>query len=130
MADNNRYIATWSDDITSIQSAGATYNRNSIGHGTLTSGLIDTIVAVWMTNTSPNTYLATAHLSNVGNLGQNVILPPYSTVVFKGASEKLVSDSSIVFSLIFPIPGSVQPSPSAGEVVANVTVEIADQQGN
>lgn len=129
MADNNKYIATWSDDITVINNTGATYSRNDIGHGTITTGLIDTIVAIWMTNTSSNTYLANAYLTSVGYLGQQVILPPYSTVMFKGASEKLVSDSTISFSLTFPV-GSLPPAPSAGEVVANVTVEIGDQLGN
>lgn len=129
MADNNTYIATWSDDITIINNNGATYSRSNIGHGTINQGLVECVVAVWMTNTSSNTYLANAFVTGVGYIGQQVILPPYSTVVFKDGSEKLTNNSTINFSLTFPV-GTLPPAPAAGEIVANVTIEFSDQQGN
>ncbi len=127
MADNNKYIATWSKDLTSFSSP-VTYSSDDIGHGTLpSSGLIECIVSIWICNSSDRTYEATVTHSTPtppsDNFGMDFILPPMSTVVFKGAAEKMVSGNNITFIL----DNNQQTAPSAGEVVANVTVEITEE---
>mgnify|MGYP000860371909 CR=1 FL=1 len=127
MADNDKYIATWSDDLTSYSSS-STYSRASIGHGVIAGGLHECIVSIWVCNSSNKTYQITVEMaggalgSNSDIIGDDFVLPPMSTVVFNGAAEKIIHSGNINFILT----NNSQPVPAAGEVVAHVTVEYTE----